>query len=118
MRARLIGALALVLVAIVTMSVLRRQPRALLEANEAVAVIPLIDGIRQGTSVVYTGGGGRVGHVESIERRQNELILRLRFDNDSGIVRRRGDAVSIVGVGGEKVVALGRRSTPDSSSRP
>jgi hypothetical protein len=96
MKARLVGALALVVLlgALALARLARERPAP----NEAVARIAFIEGVEIGTPVIGTGVLGRIGQVTRVQRSGGDLILRLRFDSDSGVVRRHGDAISIRGL--------------------
>ena len=88
--------LGLVTTAAVALVALRDDPMtAPLEPNEAIAVLPLVDGIRVGTPVTYALYPKAIGRVAHLQRRQDDLVVRLRFDGDSGISRRRGDAIRV-----------------------
>jgi hypothetical protein len=110
MRARLIGATAIIALAIVGATLLRRWQPAAPSQNEAVAVIPSIAGIRAGTRVSYGSDRhpylGRIGEVDIVERRGDSMVVRIRFDRERGLVRRRGDAVKVVSSRGEKSLML------------
>ena len=93
----LIGGAAIVAAAVLSVIGLRMHDPPL-GPDEAIAVIPMVDGIAEGTPVWGVPGPSPIGHVERVRRRDTDLVLRLRF-RDSTITRRRGDALRIFSSG-------------------
>ncbi len=85
---------------------LRQEANRGLAPNEAIAVIPSTDGIAVGTPVRVAGIGAPVGQVRQVSRRGRELVLRLHFDRDTGIERRRGDGILIWTTRGQKGIEI------------
>ena len=119
MRVRPIGAVVIIVLAIVGAVLLRRGQQETLAENEAIAAIPLIDGIRSGTVVSYGSDlhpyVGRVGQVTSVERRTASMVVRIRFDR--GMARRRGDAIRVVDTGAERVIMFVGAPSYEKSGR-
>ena len=98
MRSRLpVVGVTVVAAAMAILLALRIHDRAL-GPDEAIAVIPVMDGITAGTAVWGPIGPSPIGHVERVRRRGTDLVLRLRF-RDSTVARRRGDALKIWSTG-------------------
>jgi hypothetical protein len=87
---------------------LHQRAEGALAPNEAIAVIPPTDGIVVGTPVRVAGFGAPIGQVTRVARRSGELVLRLQFNRDTGIERRRGDGVMLWGLRGERSIAIVR----------
>jgi len=102
------GATGAVIVAcaLLAAAVLHQRHGGALAPNEAIAVIPVIDGIGEGTPVRIAGIGQAIGEVTSVARRGDDFVLRLRFHRDAGLDRRRGDGVRITSVRAEKSLVI------------
>ena len=111
------GAVLVAIVALIAGVAVRTRERPL-APNEAVGVIPTIEGLAVGTRVWGPPGTRTVGEIEHIRRRGDELVIRIRFDDDSGIVRRRGDGLSVAGVGlGKRIVMFSPAPTYEKAGR-
>ena len=89
-----------------------------LAPNEAIAVIPMMDGIGEGTPVRVRGIGQPIGQVTQAVRRADDFVLRIRFNQEAGIERRRGDGITIWGTRDEKSVMIVRAPSYEKQRTP